>query len=206
MFTEIRIWLMSFGETEKSVLSLIFDGGSYEVESGRNKTFKGAMNKKIVHLVDIDICNAKRILRWEKLTPGPHAVLLAFTLHDGKFTDQTKEILENLEFLGEKFWNHVVVVCSCSSDAIVAQRSVLEWLLEKCGDKYYICGSAPESTERREFSDRIQMMIRKNNSMHLVLPDISDGDSIPLDILRVSQNYLFANANLSNLTVKLQFT
>ncbi len=70
-----------------------------------------------------------------------------------------------------------------------------------------MAGSAPESTERREFADRIQMMIRKNNSMHLVLPDISDGDSqSPLDILRVSQNDLFANANLSNLTVKLQFT
>ncbi|KAF4113508.1 hypothetical protein G5714_006053 [Onychostoma macrolepis] len=194
MFTEIRIWLMSFGETEKSVLSQIFDGGSYKIESGRIKTFKGAMNKKIVHLVDIDICNAKRILRWEKLTPGPHAVLLAFTLHDGKFTDQTKEILENLEFLGEKFWNHVVVVCICSSDAVVAQRGVLDWLLEKCGDKYYICGSAPESTERRELSDRIQMMIRKNNSMHLVLPDISDGDSqSPLDILRRLdlKDYLF---------------
>uniref|UniRef100_A0A673J566 Uncharacterized LOC107712133 n=1 Tax=Sinocyclocheilus rhinocerous TaxID=307959 RepID=A0A673J566_9TELE len=193
IFTEIRIWLMSFSETEKSVLSLIFDGGSYEVESGRIKNFKGSMNKKIVHLVDIDICNAKSILRWEKPTPGPHAVLLAFTLHDDKFTDQTKEILENLEFLGEKFWNHVVVVC-CSSDAVVAQRSILEWLLEKCGHKCYICGSAPETTERRELSDRIQMMIRSNNSMHLVLPDISDGDSqSPSGILRRLdlKDYLF---------------
>ncbi|KAK2911594.1 hypothetical protein Q8A67_003727 [Cirrhinus molitorella] len=65
------------------------------------------------------------------------------------------------------------------------KRSVLEWLLEKCGHKSYICGSAPETTERIELSERIQMMIRKNNSMHLVLPNISDGDSqSSSDILR----------------------
>ncbi|XP_050966810.1 LOW QUALITY PROTEIN: interferon-induced protein with tetratricopeptide repeats 5 [Labeo rohita] len=190
LLTDMRIWLMSFSEPEKYHLNLIFDGGSYDqVDSGRLKIFKGAMNKKTVHLVNINICNAKRILRWEKLAPGPHVILLAFTLHDGEFTDQTKEILENLEFLGEKFWNHVFVVFTegnCSINEYTgAQRSVLEWLLEKCGDKYYICGSKPETTKRRELSDRIDKMICTNNSMHLVLPDISDGDSqSPSDILR----------------------
>ncbi|KAK2911595.1 hypothetical protein Q8A67_003728 [Cirrhinus molitorella] len=185
----MRIWLMRYSETEKSVLNLIFDGGHYEVDDGRIKTFKGAMNKEPVHLVDINICNARRILRLEKLTPGPHVILLAFTLHDSEFTDQTKEILENLAFLGEKFWNHVVVVFTegnCSLNEYTgAQRSVLEWLLEKCGGKYYICGSKPEITKRRELLDRIEEMICTNNSMHLVLPAISDGDSQPpSDILR----------------------
>ncbi|KAL1274580.1 hypothetical protein QQF64_027394 [Cirrhinus molitorella] len=190
LLTEMRIWLMSFSEPEKYVLNLIFDRGSYdEVGSGRLKIFKGSMTKKIVHLVDIDICNAKRILKWEKLTPGPHAILLTFSLHVGGFTDQTKRFLEDLAFLGEKFWNHVIVVFTegdCSLNAYTgAQRSVLEWLLEKCGHKSYICGSAPETTERIELSERIQMMIRKNNSMHLVLPNISDGDSqSSSDILR----------------------
>ncbi|XP_073697346.1 uncharacterized protein [Garra rufa] len=198
IFTEIRIWLMSFSETEKSVLNVIFDGGTYEVDSGRIKTFKGAMNKEAVHLVDINICNAKRILKWEKLTPGPHVVVLAFTLHDGEFTDQTKRLLEDLEFLGKKFWNHVIVVFTernCGINEYTgAQRTMLEWLLEKCGHKSYICGSAPEITERRELSERIEMMIRKNNSMHLVLPDSSDGDSqSPSDILRRLdiKDYLF---------------
>ncbi|ROL46146.1 hypothetical protein DPX16_0315 [Anabarilius grahami] len=156
------------------------------------------MNNKIVHLVDIDICNAKRILRWEKLAPGPHAILLAFRLHESQFTDQTKEILENLEFLGEKFWNRVIVVFregDCSINKYTgAQRSVLEWIHEKCGHKTYICGSEPETTERRELSERIQRMIRGNNSMHLVLPEISDGDSqSPSDIFRKLnvKDYLF---------------
>uniref|UniRef100_A0A672PIF3 Symplekin scaffold protein n=1 Tax=Sinocyclocheilus grahami TaxID=75366 RepID=A0A672PIF3_SINGR len=189
LLKEIRIWLMSFSETEKSVLKLVFDDRYDEVGSGRLKTFKGAMNEEIVHLVDINICNDKRILKWEKLTLGPHAILLAFSLHDGEFTDQTKKILESLEFLGEKFWNHVIVVFTEGDRNIDEysgdQRSVLEWLLEKCGDKSYICGSAPETTERRELSERIQRMIRRNNSMHLVLPDNSNGDSqSPLDILR----------------------
>uniref|UniRef100_A0A673H766 Uncharacterized LOC107710712 n=1 Tax=Sinocyclocheilus rhinocerous TaxID=307959 RepID=A0A673H766_9TELE len=199
LLTEMRIWLMSFSETEKSVLNLIFDKGNYdEAGSGRLKTFKGAMNKKTVHLVDIDICNAKRSLRWEKPTLGPHAILLAFSLHDDRFTDQTKEIVENLEFLGEKFWTHVIVVFTegdrSRDEYSGAQRSVLEWLLEKCGHKSYICGYAPETTERRELSERIQRMIRRNNSMHLVLPDISDRDSqSPLDSLRKldGKDYLF---------------
>ncbi|XP_051750069.1 interferon-induced protein with tetratricopeptide repeats 5 isoform X1 [Ctenopharyngodon idella] len=199
LLRKMRIWLMSFSETVKSVLSLIFDGGSYnEIGSGRLKSFKGSMNKKMVHLVDIDICNAKRILRWEKLTPGPHAILLALCLHESQFTDQTKEILEKLEFLGEKFWNHVIVVFTegdCSINEYTgAQRSVLEWLREKCGHKTYICGSEPETTERRELSKKIQRMIRRNNSVHLVLPEISDGDSkSPSDILRKLdvKDYLF---------------
>lgn len=192
---------MSFSETEKSVLNNIFDGGSYdEVCSGRLKSFKGSMNKKIVHLVDIDICNAKKILRWENLTPGPHVILLTFFLHDGQFTDQTKEILENLEFLGEKFWNHVVVLFvegDCGINEYTgSQRSVLEWLHEKCGHKTYICGSEPEiaERERRELSKIIQRMIWRNKSMHLVLPEISDGDSqSPSDILRKLdvRDYLF---------------
>ncbi|XP_052447871.1 interferon-induced protein with tetratricopeptide repeats 5 isoform X2 [Carassius gibelio] len=199
LLTEMRIWLMRFSETEKSVLNLIFDKGNYdEAVSGRLKTFKGAMNKKTVHLVDIDICNAKRILRWEKPTLGPHAILLAFSLHNDRFTDQTKEIVENLKFLGEKFWTHVIVVFtegdSCITAYSGAQRRVLEWLLEKCGHKSYICGYAPETTERIELSERIQRMIKRNNSMHLVLPDISDGDSqSTLDILRKQdlKDYLF---------------
>uniref|UniRef100_A0A8C1TII4 Uncharacterized protein n=1 Tax=Cyprinus carpio TaxID=7962 RepID=A0A8C1TII4_CYPCA len=188
LLTEIRIWLMSFSETEKSLLNLVFDDRYDEVGSGRLKTFKGAMNEETVHLVDFNICNAKRILRWEKLTLGPHVILLAFSLHNDRFTDQTKQILESLEFLGEKFWNHVIVVFTEGDFSINEytgdQRSVLEWLLEKCGHQSYICGSAPETIERRELSDMIQK-IRRNNSMHLVLPDISNGDShSPLDILR----------------------
>ncbi|KAK7165362.1 hypothetical protein R3I94_003657 [Phoxinus phoxinus] len=189
LFTETRMWLMRFSETERSVLNQIFDGSYDEVGSGRLKSFKGSMNKKIVHLVDIDICNAKRILRWENLTPGPHAILLAFSLHDGQFTDQTKEILENVEFLGEKFWNHVIVLFiegDCSINEYTgSQRSVLDWLCEKCGQKTYICGSEPETAERRQISKWIQKMIWRNKSMHLVLPEISDGDSqSPSDILR----------------------
>ncbi len=102
-----------------------------------------------------------------KMTPGPHAVLFTFPVHDGEFTDQTKEILENVEFLTEKFWSHVIVVFTegdCSiNEYTAALRSVLGWLLEKCRDKYYICGSKPETTDRRELSDKIQMMIRRNN-------------------------------------------
>ncbi|KAK9974080.1 hypothetical protein ABG768_022189, partial [Culter alburnus] len=199
LFTEKRIWLMRFGETGKSILNLIFDGGSYDEDSsGRLKSFKGSMNKNIVHLVDIDICNAKRVLRWEKLAPGPHAILLALCLRESQFTDQTKEILENLEFLGEKFWNHVIVVFTegdCSINGYTgAQRSVLEWIHEKCGHKTYICGSEPETTERRELSEKIERMIWENDLMHLVLPEISDEDSqSPSDILRKLdvKDYLF---------------
>ncbi|XP_059397312.1 interferon-induced protein with tetratricopeptide repeats 5 [Carassius carassius] len=188
LFREIRIWLMSFSETEKSVLNLVFGDHYDEVGSGRLKTFKGAMNEETVHLVDINICNAKRILRWKKPTLGPHVILLAFSLHNDRFTDQTKEILESLEFLGEKFWNHVIVVFTDGDFSVNEytgdQRSVLDWLLEKCGHKSFNSGSAVETTERIELSESIQR-IKRNNSMHLVLPDFSNGDSqSTLDILR----------------------
>ncbi|NP_001289169.1 interferon-induced protein with tetratricopeptide repeats 5 [Danio rerio] len=180
--TGIRIWLMEIDVPDKCIGQLIFDNGTYdEVSSGKLKVFEGSMNNQQVHLVDVDISNIKRILKWEKLSLGPHVVLLAFSLHRGQFAEQTREMLENLQFLGEKFWNRAIVVFKegdcCINDYTGAQRSTLEWLLEKCRHNTYIFGYAPEITERRALSERIQRVIRRNNSMHLVLPDIFDGDS-----------------------------
>ncbi|XP_056314613.1 interferon-induced protein with tetratricopeptide repeats 5 [Danio aesculapii] len=177
--TGMRIWLMGIDVRDKCIGQLIFEKGTYdEVRSGMLKVFKGSMNNHHVHLVDVDISNIKRILKWEKLSLGPHAVLLAFSLHHGQFAEQTRKMLENLEFLGEKFWNRVIVVfkegdCSINEYA-GAQRSTLEWLREKCRHNTYISGFAPEITERRKLFERIQAVIRRNNSMHLVLPDIFD--------------------------------
>ncbi|XP_051965973.1 interferon-induced protein with tetratricopeptide repeats 5 [Xyrauchen texanus] len=187
LLTEIRIWFMDFKEKGTSVVDLLFEEESKICDEGqfgdnRLKIVRGKLKEKSAYVVEIDICDAKRILKWERcvLTPGPHAVLLAFRLDHGEFTKKTKEILEDLEFLGEKFWNHVIVVFTegdCSINEYTgAQREVLEWIFEKCGYKYYISGSAPEMILR---------MIRRNNSMHLLLPEISDGASqSPSEVLR----------------------
>ncbi|XP_051520162.1 uncharacterized protein LOC127421286 isoform X2 [Myxocyprinus asiaticus] len=195
LLTEIRIWFMDFKDKGTSVVDLLFEESKIcdeeQLGDNRHKIVKGKLTEKSAYLVEIDICDAKRILKWERrgLTPGPHAVLLAFRLDHGEFTEKTKEILEDLEFLGEKFWNHVIVVFTegdCSINEYTgAQREVLEWIREKCGYKYYISGYAPEITERIELSERILRMIRRNNTMHLLLPEISDGASQSLsEVLR----------------------
>ncbi|XP_051551928.1 uncharacterized protein LOC127439705 [Myxocyprinus asiaticus] len=188
LLTEIRIWLMGFKETGKSVGDLLFKEESWicdegQFDNGRLKTVKGKLLEKSAHLVEIDIFNAKRILKWERraLTPGPHVVLLIFHLDHGEFTDETKEILEDLEFLGKKFWNHVIVVFTkgdCEINEYTgAQRGVLEWIREKCGYNCHISGYAPEINKRIELSERMERMISRNKSMHLLLPEISDGAS-----------------------------
>ncbi|XP_051974051.1 uncharacterized protein LOC127637158 isoform X2 [Xyrauchen texanus] len=206
LLTEVRIWLMGFKKSGKSDGDLLFKEASRICDEGqfdddRLKTVKGKLLEKNAHLVEIDIVNAKRILKWERraLTPGPHAVLLVFHVDRGEFTDKTKKFLEDLEFLGEKFWNHVIVVFregDCGINEYTgAQREVLEWIREKCGYKYYISGISPEITERIELSERIVRMIRRNNSMHLLLPEISDGASqSPSEDLRGTdkkEDYLF---------------
>ncbi|XP_056603138.1 interferon-induced protein with tetratricopeptide repeats 5 isoform X2 [Triplophysa dalaica] len=186
LLTEMRIWLMSLKEADKkSVPRLIFDRGTYEegLGSGGIKILKGTMDRKIVNLFEIDISNIKRILRWEQqaLNPGPHAVILAVPLDHGEFTDKTKEIVKDFEFLGEKFWSHVIVVFTEGDSSIDkyhgTQKIVLQWLLEKCGRRYYISGIAPCNVEMREVSKMIQEIIRCNNSMHLLLPEMADGDA-----------------------------
>ncbi|XP_055056452.2 uncharacterized protein [Misgurnus anguillicaudatus] len=190
LLTEMRIWLLSFNEAGKSILNLIFDGGRYEEGlsvSGKLKSVKGRVAKKNVNLFEIDICNVKRILRWERmaLNPGPHAVILAFSLEHGQFTEETEKILKDLEFLGEEFWNRVIVVFTegdCSmSEYHGDQGRVLEWLLEKCGRRYYITGKESESLQK-ELSKKIMEM---NKSMHLLLPQMSDGasQSLPEDVI-----------------------
>ncbi|XP_073716672.1 uncharacterized protein [Misgurnus anguillicaudatus] len=185
LLTEMRIWLLSFNEAGKSILNLIFDGGSYEeglCVSGKLKSVKGRVAKKNVNLFEIDICNVKKILRWERmaLNPGPHAVILSFSLEHGQFTEETEKILKDLEFLGEEFWNRVIVVFTardCSmSEYHGDQGRVLEWLLEKCGRRYIITGKESESLQR-ELSKKIMEMNWMNKSMHLLLPQMSDGAS-----------------------------
>lgn len=173
---------MSFKEAGQSLLKLIFDQDTYEegLCSGGLKNVQGRMDKKIVNLVEIDISNIRRILRWERqaLNPGPHAVILAFPLDHEEFTNKTKEILKDLEFLGETFWSHVIVVFT-EGDSIKdeyhgTQEIVLQWLLEKCRRRYYISG---DIVEMGGLSKMIQEMIRSNNSMHLLLPEMANGDA-----------------------------
>ncbi|XP_065140262.1 uncharacterized protein [Paramisgurnus dabryanus] len=153
--TERRIWLLSFNEAGKSILNLIFDGGSYEeglCSSGKLKSVKGTVAKKNVNLFEIDVFNVKRILRWERmaLNPGPHAVVLAYMFEHGQFTEETEKILKDLEFLGEEFWNRVTVVFTVEDGT---------------------------ESEDHEDQERILDMIGGENSMHLLLPQMSDGDS-----------------------------
>ena len=170
------MWLLGFRGAERSARSVLLGRGVREEDplgSGRPVVLKGEVGKKTVRVVETDLCKAKKSLRREKplLTPGPHAVILAF-LHDGEITEDTRKILEGLEIFGESFWKHVIVLFTQEDTCIQGQEGPLQWLLEKCGHRYYIAGTGTPTAQTIELSDRIRTMISGNNTMHLVIPAV----------------------------------
>ncbi|XP_066517963.1 interferon-induced protein with tetratricopeptide repeats 5 isoform X2 [Hoplias malabaricus] len=173
LLTELRVWLLTFKGAEHSARNAILGTSFHEEKpnvSGRPTILKGKMDKKAVHVVEIDLCNAKSILTKENsvITPGPHAIVFAF-VHDGQLTEETQRILGDLESFGKNFWKHVIVIFTNKDTCIRGQEGVVHWLLSKCEYRYYITGRCKQMTQTKELSERIQKMLLGNKNMHLVI-------------------------------------
>lgn len=193
LLAEIRIWLLGFKDAGQSARNVILGCHTHNEEAlgtGRPAIVKGKMANKSVHMIETDLCNSKKILTREKsiLAPGPHAIVLAFH-HDEEVTENIKHALEDLQIFGQSFWKHVLVVFTNEETCIRGQESVLQWLLEKCGYRYYIAGTDPEITQTMELSDRIMNMISRNNTMHLIIPAIATTSS-SLKMVKVCHIFL----------------
>ncbi|XP_007253236.3 interferon-induced protein with tetratricopeptide repeats 5 [Astyanax mexicanus] len=171
LLTELRVWLLAFKGAEERARNVILDSRSRAEEVlgfGRPVLQKGTMAKKTVCLVETDLCNAKKILPRERslLAPGPHAIVLAF-LHEGQLK-KTRSVLQDLEIFGRSFWKHVIVLFTNKTTSL--KGSVAQWLLQKCGGRFYIAGVGTRTAQAMEFSERIMTMISRNKTMHLIVP------------------------------------
>ncbi|XP_030648823.1 interferon-induced protein with tetratricopeptide repeats 5 [Chanos chanos] len=188
--TDTRIWSMSLRGAGKIAGNALLGKAGFDERvscgDGGLKILEGIISGKVVRIVDIDLSTAEKSLKCEKsvLHPGPHVVLLVFSLQRDQFTEDTKNILEGLEFLGGRLWMHAIVVFTCGEalcgafieEFILKGGPMLEWLLEKCNNRYHVLDSKPSDSQVSTLVEKIHGLISEQG-IHLVISEISERHS-----------------------------
>ncbi|KAI4890650.1 hypothetical protein NFI96_026379, partial [Prochilodus magdalenae] len=108
--------------------------------------------------------------------PGPHAVLLIIRV-DIDFNENSRSVLEGyLKLLTDTVWSHSIVLFTfgdCLGDTPIEQHiesegEDLQWLVEKCGNRYHVLNSKNRSddTQVTELLEKIEEMVAANSGRH----------------------------------------
>ncbi|XP_046892011.1 GTPase IMAP family member 8-like [Hypomesus transpacificus] len=108
--------------------------------------------------------------------PGPHTILLVIWL-GVSFTEGHKiSVEEHLHLLGERVWSHTIVLFTggdCVGDTTIEQHieregKVLQWLVEKCGNRYHVLNNnnRGDDTQVTELLDKMEEMVAGNRGGH----------------------------------------
>ncbi|XP_061635638.1 GTPase IMAP family member 8-like [Phyllopteryx taeniolatus] len=126
----------------------------------------------------------REIVRGLSLSPeGVHAVLFVISL-DFKFTKANQETLEDhIKLFGDSVWNHTMVLFTNVDtladrpleEYIEREHRALQWLVDKCGNKYHCLNVAETSNIRQhdQLFEKIEEMSAKNQG-RLFRADIKD--------------------------------
>ena len=105
-------------------------------------------------------------------SPYPHAFLLVIPA-DASFTEELKKVVQgNMKLLGEQVWSHTIVVFSegkwlgdfTIEDHIESEGEALQWLIEKCGNRYHIFdGEVKHINDVPELVRKIEEMVSGNS-------------------------------------------
>ncbi|KAL7834351.1 hypothetical protein SRHO_G00285980 [Serrasalmus rhombeus] len=108
--------------------------------------------------------------------PGPHAVLLVIRVK-GVFKDYIEKVLDGyLDLLTDAVWSHTLVLFTfgdCLGDSPIEQHieKELQWLVEKCGNRYHVLNNKNRSddTQVTELLEKIEEMVAANSGCHFEL-------------------------------------
>ncbi|XP_046884581.1 GTPase IMAP family member 8-like isoform X2 [Hypomesus transpacificus] len=105
-------------------------------------------------------------------SPYPHAFLLMIPA-DTSFTEEQKKVVQdNMKLLGEQVWSHTIVVFTNGKwlgdytieHHIESEGEALEWLIEKCGNRYHIFDrDVKDINNVPKLVRTIEEMVSKNN-------------------------------------------
>ncbi len=108
--------------------------------------------------------------------PGPHAVLLIIRVDIRFNEDERKALQEHLDLLSERVWSHTIVLFTHGDsllDTSIAQhieseRQDLQWLLDKCGNRYHVLNNQNRSdhTQIKELLEKIEETVARNKGCH----------------------------------------
>ncbi|XP_073725191.1 GTPase IMAP family member 8-like [Misgurnus anguillicaudatus] len=111
--------------------------------------------------------------------PGPHIVLLVIRA-DTRFKDVERKVLQGyVDLLGERVWSHTIVLFTHGDllgdtsieKHIESEGEDLQWLVEKCGNRYHLLNNNNRSdeTQIKDLLEKIEETVTENNGHHFVM-------------------------------------
>ncbi|XP_073724392.1 GTPase IMAP family member 8-like [Misgurnus anguillicaudatus] len=108
--------------------------------------------------------------------PGPHIVLLVIRV-DTRFKDVERKVLQGyVDLLGERVWSHTIVLFTHGDflgDTTIEQHiesegEDLQWLVEKCGNRYHLLNNNNRSdeTQIKDLLEKIEETVTENKGRH----------------------------------------
>ncbi|XP_073669368.1 uncharacterized protein [Paramisgurnus dabryanus] len=108
--------------------------------------------------------------------PGPHIVLLVIRV-DRRFKDVERKVFQGyVDLLGERVWSHTMVLFTYGDflgDTTIEQHiesegEDLQWLVEKCGNRYHLLNNNNRSdeTQIKDLLEKIEETVTENNGCH----------------------------------------
>nr|XP_055049390.1 GTPase IMAP family member 8 [Misgurnus anguillicaudatus] len=105
--------------------------------------------------------------------PGPHIVLLVICV-DFRFKDVERKLFQGyVDLLGERVWSHTIVLFTHGDllgdktieKHIEREGEDLQWLVEKCGNRYHLLNNNNRSdeTQIKDLLEKIEETVTKNN-------------------------------------------
>uniref|UniRef100_A0AAZ3PX03 AIG1-type G domain-containing protein n=1 Tax=Oncorhynchus tshawytscha TaxID=74940 RepID=A0AAZ3PX03_ONCTS len=123
----------------------------------------------------------RRTVQWMTLSPvslcspGPHALLLMVRV-DRSFTGTNRRaVQEHLELITDAVWAHIIVLFNFGDwlgDTTIEQHiesegEALQWLVEKCGNRYHVLNNRSNSGfQVTELMRKIEELMSFNSSSY----------------------------------------
>ncbi|XP_029945103.1 GTPase IMAP family member 4-like [Salarias fasciatus] len=98
---------------------------------------------------------------------GPQAVLLVIGLAAAFNASYLRAVLDHMDLFGHKVWKHTIVLFTRGDwlgvktvEERIASEGGLEWLVNKCGNRYHVLNNMDRSDEMqvKEFLEKIEEM------------------------------------------------
>ncbi|XP_076136256.1 GTPase IMAP family member 8-like [Alosa pseudoharengus] len=184
---ELRIYLLGWLFSGKTSASKTIIGQGDDVQ--RSRTYRslrtsGEFAGRRVSVVDTPgwwkYLPAKCTPEWVKKelqrglildSKAPHAILLAVPVDTAFSTEQKKITEDNMRVFGDNVWRHTMVLFTCGDllgetsieEHIECEGEHLEWLVEKCGNRYHVISWNDKEDEVIELLKKIEEMVTRNS-------------------------------------------
>ncbi|XP_073724394.1 GTPase IMAP family member 8-like [Misgurnus anguillicaudatus] len=108
--------------------------------------------------------------------PGPHIVFLVIRV-DYSFKEEDRKVFEGyVDLLSERVWSHTIVLFTRGDllgdttieKHIESEGEDLQWLVEKCGNRYHLLNNNNRSdeTQIKDLLEKIEETVTENNGRH----------------------------------------